>query len=371
VHLSYPIALASPGSSAWLTLGASLGCRRLCSNSTSNADRSSRHRGGLRHGALYNLPAAFKDTVRRDPVFYPPAGGPVDLMLQTKQVVHVADLREEPVYQAGAPSTRALVDLAGARTLLVVPMLKEGELVGAISIFRQEVRPFSDKQINLLNNFASQAVIAIENVRLLNELRDRTTDLARSVEELRALGDVSQAVNSTLDLETVLSTIVSRAVQLSGTEAGAIYVYDDATREFRLRATYGMSDDLVAAIRDLHAEISDAVGELTGTRTAVQIADLRNAPLSRVDSRVNQILVNAGYRARLLVPLVTPDGVVGALVVRRKEPGEFPKGTVDLLQTFASSRRLRSRMRACSLRLVRRANSSRSRASTNRSSSPT
>jgi two-component sensor histidine kinase len=145
----------------------------------------------------------------------------------------------------------------------------------------------------------------------------------------------------TLDLATVLDTIVTKATQLAGTEAGAIYVYDDATREFRLRATYGMSDDLIAAISDLHAEISDAVAELTAARTAVQIADLHNPPMSRVvghpaPSRFNQMLVNAGYRARLLAPLVTPDGVVGALVVRRKAPGEFPKGTVDLLQTFAS-----------------------------------
>ena len=107
-------------------------------------------------------------------------------------------------------------------------MLKEDELVGAIAHLPPEVRPFTDKQIELVANFANQAVIAIENVRLLNELRARTTELAQSVEELRALGEVSQAVNSTLDLETVLNTIVTKAVQLSGTEAGAIYDFDEA-----------------------------------------------------------------------------------------------------------------------------------------------
>jgi GAF domain-containing protein len=111
-------------------------------------------------------------------------------------------------------------------------MLKEDEFVGVIWIYRQEVRPFTDKQIALLKNFADQAVIAIENTRLLNELRQRTDELGRSVSELRALGEVSQAVNSTLDLETVLSTIVAKAVQLSGTEAGAIYVFHDTQREF-------------------------------------------------------------------------------------------------------------------------------------------
>ena len=136
-------------------------------------------------------------------------------------------------------------------------MLKEGKLVGAIAIYRQEVRPFTDKQIALVQNFASQAVIAIENTRLLNELRQRTDELGRSVGELRALGEVSQAVNSTLDLETVLSTIVAKAVQLSGTEAGAIYVFDDLQREFHLRATYGMDQELIDALTQRHIGMDD------------------------------------------------------------------------------------------------------------------
>ena len=147
---------------------------------------------------------------------------------------------------------------AAPGSLLVVPMLKEDELIGAIGIYRQEVRPFTDKQIELVTNFAAQAVIAIENVRLLNELRARTDDLARSVGELQALGEVSQAVNSTLDLETVLTTIVSRAVQLSRTDAGAIYVFDEARQEFKLRATYGMSEEMIVAITDRRIGTGDA-----------------------------------------------------------------------------------------------------------------
>src|SRR5262249_47026064 len=152
----------------------------------------------------------------------------------------------------GAQGTVALVNIAGARTVLEVPMLKEDDLVGVITIYRQEVRPFTEKQIELVSNFAKQAVIAIENARLLNELRARTTELARSVEELRALGDVSQAVNSTVDLETVLTTIVAKATQLSSTEAGAIYVFDDVNEEFRLHATYGMDERVVDEIRHRH-----------------------------------------------------------------------------------------------------------------------
>ncbi len=167
---------------------------------------------------------------------------------------------------------------------------------------------------------------------LEKKVEERTQQLAQSVAELRALGEISQAVNSTLDLETVLNTIVSKATQLADTEAGAIYVYDRASREFRLRATYGMTDELIAAVKDLHLEISETIGEQTETHAPVQVADLRTVP----PSRVNETMIKAGYRARLLVPLVAPDGIIGALVVRRRAPGEFPKNTTDLLQTFAA-----------------------------------
>ena len=151
----------------------------------------------------------------------------------------------------------AAVELGGVRTVLAVPMLKENELIGSFILSRQEVRPFTDKQIELVTNFAAQAVIAIENARLLSELRQRTDELGRSVGELRALGEVSQAVNSTLDLETVLSTIVAKAVQLSGTEAGAIYVFDDPQREFHLRATYGMDQELIEALTQRHIGLDE------------------------------------------------------------------------------------------------------------------
>ena len=159
---------------------------------------------------------------------------PVARVARTNEVVHIADATLEQGYVERDPLWIEFVDLGGGRSLVAVPMLKENELIGAFTLYRQEVRPFTDKQIELVQNFASQAVIAIENTRLLTELRHRTDDLGRSVNELRALGEVSQAVNSTLDLETVLSTIVAKAVQLSGTEAGAIYVFDDRQREFHL-----------------------------------------------------------------------------------------------------------------------------------------
>src|SRR5207342_3346088 len=121
---------------------------------------------------------------------------------------------------------------------LAVPLLREGVPVGAIVIRRLELRPFTDKQIALLKTFADQAVIAIENVRLFQELQERTSELAESVEEMKALGEVGQAVSSTLDLETVLETIVARAVELSRTDCGVIYEFDDATEIFHLRASH-------------------------------------------------------------------------------------------------------------------------------------
>ena len=167
---------------------------------------------------------------------------------------------------------------------------------------------------------------------LEHKVEQRTAELGQSVAELRALGEVSQAVNSTLDLEQVLSTIVAKATQLSNTEAGAIYVFDELSQEFQLRATYGMSDEMIAAVRDHHASLSEAISEATEQGEPVQVSDLRNEPASTV----NEIIMREGYRARLLVPLLRSDEIFGALAVRRKEPGEFPKTTVDLLTTFAT-----------------------------------
>ncbi len=168
--------------------------------------------------------------------------------------------------------------------------------------------------------------------RLEEVVRERTTELARSVEELRALGEVTQTVNSTLDLETVLSSIVSKAAQLSGTEAGTIYVFSEAKGEHQLRATYGMTEPLIEAVKGQHAEISKAVALAIEQRQPMQTPDLSAEP----PSVARDIMLQAGYLARLVVPLLGADRIVGALVVRRRAPGEFPKNTIELLQTFAT-----------------------------------
>ncbi len=169
-------------------------------------------------------------------------------------------------------------------------------------------------------------------MRLFKELQERTQELTRSVEELRALGEVGQAVSSSLDIQSVLTSIVSHAVELSQTDAGTIYEFDEAAQVFVPRANYGMTEELIEALRQSHIGIGESgIGQAAATRAAVQIADLEsqaNYPLP--------FMVEAGYRALLAVPLLREDRVIGGLVVRRKAAGTFPTPIVDLLQTFAT-----------------------------------
>jgi signal transduction histidine kinase len=169
--------------------------------------------------------------------------------------------------------------------------------------------------------------------RLEKQVEGRTAELARSVKELRALGEVSQAVNSTIDLQTVLSTIIAKAVQLSGTDAGTIYVFHEASEEFQVHASYGMDGALIEAIKDRHIRLGETmISQAALQRRPMQLADAKQD----TSSLVLDVIQRAGFRAVLTVPLLSADRIVGALVVRRKEPGEFPKSTVDLLETFGA-----------------------------------
>jgi two-component system, NtrC family, sensor kinase len=282
--------------------------------------------------ASHNVPPAFADARRRSPR-RPSPEAPTGRMIVNKMVIHTANLAAEQTYTNGDPDTVTSVEVGGVRSLLSVPMLKENELIGGFTLSRHEVRPFTDKQIDLVTSFAAQAVIAIENARLLNELRQRTEELGQSVGELQALGEVSQAVNSTLDLETVLSTIVAKAVQLSGTEAGAIYVFNEVQRELHLRATYGMDQELIDALARQRIGLDETtVAQALAEGDPVQIADLKQQP----SSAVYEIILHAGFRAVLVAPLLRGQEIVGLLVVRRRTPGTFPQNTIDLIKTFAA-----------------------------------
>jgi signal transduction histidine kinase len=289
-----------------------------------------REHDGFRAVAMHNAPPAYAEARAR--IVTPHPSTPLARATATKQPCQMFDVTKEQRYLDGDPILREAVSLGGFRSILSVPMAKDDDVIGVINILGQEVRLFSDKQVEVISSFASQAVIAIENARLLNELRQRTDELARSVGELRALGEVSHAVNSTLDLNTVLETIVAKAAQLSGTEAGTIYTYDDATAEFRFSATYGMREDLIEALTEQHVGLSEAVSHAVEQRKPQQVADLAGEP----PSPVVDIMLRAGFRARLVMPLIGAERVVGALVVRRRAPGEFPARTIELLQTFAA-----------------------------------
>src|SRR5262245_26723821 len=279
----------------------------------------------LRMAAGYNVHPELREFTDRHPI-RPGRDSTTARAGLERRTIHIADVRADPEYTYGAR------EVFPYRTVLAVPMLRGEEFLGVLCLFRPEVRPFSDKQIELVTTFADQAVIAIENVRLFDEVQTRTRELAQSVEELQALGEVSQAVNSTLDLQTVLSTIVAKAVQLSGTDAGAIYVFEEAQQLFRLRATFGFTEDLIAAVEEQHLGASDAIRQATQDKQPQETSDIGDEP----PSALREIAMQAGYRARLIVPLVSAAQGIGALVIRRKQPGEFPKSTIHLLQTFAA-----------------------------------
>jgi signal transduction histidine kinase/HAMP domain-containing protein len=250
-----------------------------------------------------------------------------------RTTVHVRDLAADSGDEFVV--TKEIGGRLGHRTLLAAPLLREGVPIGAIVLVRTEVQSFTDKQVVLLQTFADQAVIAIENVRLFQELQTRTRELARSVGELQALGEVGRAVSSTLDLETVLATIVSRASQLSGTDGGAIYEYDEDTETFLLRATQNLDPELVELLRSTFIKKGEgAMGRMALTREPVQITDILHD--ATYQSQVREIVLRTGYRAVLAVPLLRESGIIGGLVMNRKTPGEFEPSVIELLRTFAT-----------------------------------
>jgi len=244
-------------------------------------------------------------------------------------VVQIPDLLDDQAY-----AFKRAWHTSGLRSLLVVPMLRDGEPIGTIGVGRIEPGPFPQTQIDLLRTFADQAVIAIENVRLFRELEARTHDLTRSVGELRALGEVGQAISSTLDLQTVLRTIVTRATQLAGTDAGVIYEYDERREVFVPRATDRLEAEIVQTMLATPVRKGEgATGRLAEVQEPIQLPDILEAP---AESRVRAALVRAGYRALLSIPLVREGRLIGGLTVIRKATGEFAPAVIDLLRTFAT-----------------------------------
>ncbi len=284
--------------------------------------------GMIRRAAHFGAIASVSDVrpVTRDT--------PTGRAIVERRTIHIVDIIEE-FARGDYREARALQQGSGFRTVLAVPLMREDAVIGVITIRHLEVRPFSEKQIDLVKTFADQAVIAIENVRLFKELEERTRALSRSVEELKALGEVGRAVSSTLDLKTVLTTIVSRANQLSGTDAGAIYEFDEAREEFYLLATQNLDDEFVELLRATPIRKGEgATGRMAEDREPIQIPDIAQEGVYR--SRLRDALLRAGYRSLLAVPMLREDHIIGGLVVNRRTPGAFAPEVIDLLTTFAT-----------------------------------
>jgi GAF domain-containing protein len=286
----------------------------------------------LRMAALHgDLPGAFKEQWRSGTLFQPHPDVAPARAVRTRKVVHVADLREDPAYLSGDPLPVAGVEVAGIRTLVVIPMLKENDPVGVISIYRKEVRPFTDKQIELVTNFASQAVIAIENTRLLNELRE---SLEQQTATAEVLGVISRSPG---ELEPVFQAMLESAVRLCDAKFGVLELYEDGA--FRKAALHNVPKAYVAARRDavIRPHPRSVLGRIAKTRQVVHADDLRmTEPYLEGNPAVRAFADLAGVRTLVTVPMLREDELIGVIGIYRQDVRPFTDKQIKLVQNFAA-----------------------------------
>ena len=291
--------------------------------------------GGFRTVALYNAPKVYSDTQLHKVIHPHPESG-LSAIAKTHEPVHVADIRAEPPYIEGNAHVRALADLAGARTLVLVPMLRENELVGTITIFRQEVKPFTDKQTELVANFASQAVIAIENARLLKELRQRTDDLSESLEQQTATSEVLQVISSSQgDLKPVFQTMLESATRVCGANFGTMNLWDG--EKYNIVADHNIPPEFSAYRHraPIIPQPGTSLAIIAETHRAVQVPDLRDSPGYKAGVPNVIGLANvAGARTILVVPMLKEDELLGAITIIRQEVRQFTDKQVALVENF-------------------------------------
>jgi two-component system, NtrC family, sensor kinase len=266
------------------------------------------------------------ERIEREVKIRPGSGTLVGRVALEGRPVQILDAWTDPLYEAKADAR-----VGGIHTLLGVPLLRESMPIGVIGLGRCRIERYTERQIELVRTFADQAVIAIGSVETFKALQERTAELTRSVSELEALEGVLRAVNSSLDLDTVLTTIVSRAVQLSRADEGTIYEYDVSEQVFVPKSAFGMSAERVAALRERRIKLGEThLGRSAILRAPVYVEDVQQDP-----SVPNAGDVLPGIHAVLAVPLLRNDTVIGGLVIRRRTEEGFAETIVTLMQTFS------------------------------------
>jgi two-component system, NtrC family, sensor kinase len=296
-----------------------------------------READGFRSVALHNLPPAYAEQRQREPVIRPGPGTGLHRVVKSKQVSHVADARAEEAYIERDPLRVSAVELGGFRTVLDVPMLKNNELIGVFAIYRQEVRPFTDKQVGLLTNFANQAVIAIENTRLLNELRQRTDDLSEALEQQTATSEVLGVISSSPgELEPVFQTMLTNAVRICEAKFGTLYLCEGDG--FRAVAMHNAPAAYAEARKTIvHPPPDTSLGRAAMTKQAAQVEDVKQTKGYVEGNPFTVSAVDAGgYRTVLSVPMIKEGELIGAIAIHRQEVRPFTEEQIALVQNFAA-----------------------------------